>query len=164
MKTRWGVGLLLLAAVLAPMAQAAGGVVLSPEALFAALGQQPTRSYELEDGKGWLFSTPGRDMWDDNKDDPEGGPHFSVEYRGKPLSRISLAVQQFEDDPKQQANNAKVGKLLATAIEAITGSSEVMSQLESGRISGKMAGFVNGYRITASPASGGARFVTLYKE
>lgn len=164
MKTKLGVGLLLLAAVLAQMAQAAGGVVPSPEALFAALGKQPTRGYDVDDGKGWLFSTPGRDMWDDSKDDPDGGPHFSVEYRGKPLSRISLAVQQFDDDPEQQANNAMVGKLFATAIETITGSREVMSQLESGRISGKMAGFVNGYRITASPASGGARFVTIYRE
>lgn len=164
MKTRWGFGLLLLASVLAPMAQAAGSVVPSPEALFTALGQQPTRSYEVDDGKGWLFATPGRDFRDKTKQDPESGPRFSVEYRGKPLSRINLTLQQFNDDPAQQENNAKVGRLFAKALEAITGSGETISYLESGKISGKMVGYVNGYRINAGPASGGARFVTIRRE
>ena len=159
----WFVGALALLLSQVVMA-APGEKVISPEALFDAIGQQPTKSYTVDDGNGWYFATSGRDIWDEEKTDPESGPRFSVEYRGKPLSRINLTLQQFNDDPEQRQNNAKVGVLFAKAIEAITGSGEVIGQLESGKISGKMAGFVNGYRITSSPASDGDRFVTIYRE
>lgn len=168
MNMKWVGGVLTAMALLsstgAMAAEKAAAGVIAPEALFEVIGQKPTRGYKVDDGKGWRFSTPGKDVWDEEKQDPEAGPRFSVEYRGKPLSHINLALQQFNDDPEQQANNTKVGQLFTRALEAITGSSEVIGQLESGKISGKMAGYVNGYRITASPASDGARFVTITKE
>ncbi|RQM76184.1 hypothetical protein EHZ47_08995 [Aeromonas jandaei] len=159
----WFVGALAL--LLSQVVIAAPGEqVISPETLFGEIGQQPTKSYTVDDGNGWYFATPGRDIWDEEKMDPESGPRFSVEYRGKPLSRINLTLLQFKDDPEQKENNAKVGQMFAKAIEAITGSGEVIGQLESGKISGRMAGFVNGYRITSSPSIGGGMFVTIYRE
>lgn len=158
------VGLALLSSHGAMAADKAAAGVIAPEALFEAIGQQPTRSYEVDDGKGWYFATPGKDVWDEEKEDPESGPKFSVEYRGKPLSRINLTLQQYQDDPSQAANNTKVAQLFARALEVVTGNGEVIEKIESGKIKGKMAGYVNGFRITATPPSDGARYITITKE
>lgn len=156
-RIRW-MALMLLGSSLLP---AWAVDVVTPEALFADLGT-PSRSYALDDGRGWRYSSAGRDVWDETKPDPEGGASFSVEFRRR---HIGLALHQYLDDPEQAQHNQVMQQKMVQAVELLTGSNEIWPAVESGKIAGKSAGYVNGWTIVASPYLGdGQRYLSLSRK